>query len=264
MDKNSFSYWIRHNLKDAYSGLIVQDIDYVIIDKQQKIFYIIEEKNSQNARIGPAQCIIFKMINDLLLFNCSLEYVFKGVLLMRILNNNYKNEDIVKQIENMICNYNKDQFNLSKEIIDRLWDCNEEPNIIRTQNERSFYRGSNLSRFIEYYKEKGFLCEHIDWIFVNYCSGNFIFLEEINSSKQINENKNEFISFIDKMFRSTNNNKAFNPKSKCTYKYLGYYNLKFTETNPDNSKIFINGKEIDKQCLINILNLDNDEIKKFL
>ena len=41
--KNSFSYWMRTNLKDTYSRLITQNIDFAFVLK--KFFFFVEEKN---------------------------------------------------------------------------------------------------------------------------------------------------------------------------------------------------------------------------
>jgi hypothetical protein len=92
--KDTFSFWMRTNLKDAYSGLITQDIDFVFISKQKDYFFFIEEKNSYNARVGPAQKVIFKLFNDYLLNN---NPKFLGTHTLYILSPNEANGILLKK-----------------------------------------------------------------------------------------------------------------------------------------------------------------------
>jgi len=61
----NFSVWMRDNLKDAFCGLITQDIDFVLLNSNDQ-YFIVEEKNYAGARTGPAQAVIYKMLDDIL------------------------------------------------------------------------------------------------------------------------------------------------------------------------------------------------------
>jgi len=256
--EDSFSYWMRSNLKDAYSGLITQDIDFVIF-KNEKFFFI-EEKNSLNARLGPAQRIIFKMFDDFLKRGEKINnYTFLGTIILYITNNDNKWETIQKNISEKLKNYSK--FDIDNETLKKMWDCKSPISTIKTERERSSYRGSLLQKF---FFEQKIDFQKIDWIFVNYCSGNFVFLDEINKNKN-SGNKEEFRKKINEIFTAANNiSTATNPKSGAKYRYLGYYVIEFSNTNPDNSEhILLNEKEIKKLDLINLLNLDVEEISNY-
>lgn len=107
--------------------------------------------------------------------------------------------------------------------------------------------------------------ENIHWIFVNYCTGYFIFIEELTNNEEIKEERKKFIDTIDEIFRANQKSIAKNPKSGAIYQYLGYYQLKFSRTNPDNSlEIYLNSKKISKEELIDVLNLDDNKILRYL
>ena len=259
----TFSLWMRRNLKDAFSGLITQDIDFVFVSKNKDFFFFLEEKNSMTARVGSAQKIIFKLFND---FNYN-EKRFYGTYIFYAIKEKQTREellDFIYRIKNKKLtrpNYEIDNNELSK-----LWDCTGTPPIKKTEKERSGYRGSVIKKVLTKDIIDEFLfIEPIHWIFVNYCSGNFIFLEELTKNSKLDDKRREFIDFIDQIFRQNNiNSNARNPKSNVRYKYLGYYILKFENTNPDNSpKMYLNNKEISKQELIKVLNLDDDSITAY-
>jgi len=265
MQKKSFSYWIRDNLKDAYSGLITQDIDFFFINTTKKYFLIIEEKNSMYARLGPAQKIIFKMLNDIFYNNTNIEYKFYGVIVLYILNKNLSTSQIKEIVLNKIKDYNPNCFELEKNILEKLWDCKGSPPYQKTEKERTFYRDSNIKEIFKNINlPEHLLCNKIDWIFLNYCTGYFILIEEENKTKKTEKRKEEFISIVNYIF-SGNINPSFNPKSKVEYKYLGYHRIKFSGESPyDSSEIYLNNKKIEIKELISLLNLENDEIKSYL
>lgn len=258
---NTFSYWIRKNLKDAYSGLIAQDIDLVLILKERKKFYFLEEKRSKDARIGPAQKVIFKMFDDFLQ-GILYGYKFSGTHLLYVYEK-ITVQDILKKVES------REKTDWTAEIkneLSKLWDCTGKPPTKKTQQEKTGMRNSFLWNLInENYSD--ILIEKIDWIFVNYCTGYFILIEEFTRCKPFSEKKRDFINIIDSIFTDAdriNGGKAKNPKSNAPYKYLGYYKLMFSETGPDNSEyISLNDKQIDKNQLIDLLNLENDSINKY-
>ncbi len=262
--ENSFSYWMRKNLKDAHSGLITQDFDFFIINTKDKYFLIIEEKNSEKARIGSAQKVIFKMLNDMFYGNNNMEYKFRGVITLYVLNKNLSPRSVIEMISNKIKTYDPKEFELESYVLDRLWDCKEVSHYRGTAEERSFYRGSNIREIFRNVKLPEYiLCDKVDWIFLNYCTGYFILVEEENKTKKTGERKEKFISIIDSIF-SGNVRNSFNPKSQVEYKYLGYYKIKFSGNSPyDSEEIYLNDNKIEKEELINLLNLETDKIKHY-
>jgi len=270
LTEQSFSYWMRTNLKDAFSGLIIQDVDFVFISKNSRWFLFIEEKNSEKARTGPAQKIIFQMFDDILSDNIA-GYRFLGTHIIKL------TEEIpFKQLINEITKSinNRKRHAVERETLEKLWDCKGESRVKKTEQERSFYRDSLISKILS--KEnintnapKGIYIENINWIFLNYCTGYFVFLEESTCNKHLRDEKREFIKIIDEIFEkaSTENLKtkrAKNPKSGVVYSYLGYYHIQFSKTDPKNSSsIYINQKRIKINDLISVLNLDNKEIEKY-
>lgn len=265
LDKNTFSYWMRENLKDAYSGLITQDFDFVFINNKEKYFLVIEEKNSKNARLGPAQKIIFKMLNDMFYNNANMEYKFHGVIVLYILNKNISPSNIKEMVKDKIKNYDLNYFELENDVLDKLWDCKQNPPYRKTEKERSFYRGSYINDIFKNVNLPEYIfCYKIDWIFLNYCTGFFILIEEENKNKKTEKRKEKFIAIVDKIFNG-NINDSYNPKSKVKYKYLGYYRLKFSGESPyDSESIYLNNRKIELKKLVNLLNLDSDEIKSYL
>lgn len=268
--KNTFSFWMRYNLKDAYSGLIAQDIDFAIIQETNKKFYFIEEKNSDKATVRPPQKIIFKMFDDLFEENIN-GYNFLGTHIMYISREmpmDKLKEEIRKSLNN------RQIHDIDENILRILWDCKGQPLVRKTEKERSGYRGSIIRKILEtsgYISKPGeSYIEHIDWIFLNYCTGYFILVEEMTDGKtDLCGTKKEFIKIMDNLFTIASNRnqksmKAKNPKSGALYKYLGYYKLVFSRTNPDNSNdIFLNDQRISKTCLVDMFNLDNNSIEKF-
>ncbi|AAB89848.1 MULTISPECIES: hypothetical protein [Archaeoglobus] len=142
-------------------------------------------------------------------------------------------------------------------------------NYKKTESERSFYRGSNLKQVMgEDIVSKFDYIGPIRWIFLNYCTGYFIFVEELTNNSEIRSDRLEFIDTMNKIFseaeqyfNSAPKERPKNPKSLAEYKYLGYYRLSFSNTNPDNSAIIrLNDVEVEKSELPPLLNLDTDEI----
>ncbi|HCO39014.1 MAG: hypothetical protein AB1353_05855 [Aquificota bacterium] len=264
---NTFSFWIRKNLKDAYSGLIAQDIDFVYIDCNKRYLFFIEEKNSRKARVGPAQKIIFKMFDDLL--SSINSYRFLGTAILTILDEQITIEDVKKNIDAAL--KDKERYAIDTSLLEKLWDCQGKPPCNKTEQERSGYRGSILRKLFEKHKlfsvQNHRYIENINWIFLNYCEGYFIFIEEqVNGKLKLSQTRKEFIKIIDSLFElaSNYNTSAKNPKSNKLYRYLGFYRLGFSNTNPDNSKyILLNNCFVNKHQLIDLLNLDSCKIEKY-
>ena len=62
-----FSHWIRQNLRDSFHGLIVHDIDWIIVNYCTGFFIIVEQKTchgKSQLRTNPAQTVIFKMLDE--------------------------------------------------------------------------------------------------------------------------------------------------------------------------------------------------------
>jgi len=260
--KDTFSFWMRTKLKDAYSGLITQDIDFVFISKKKDYFFFVEEKNSLNARIGPAQKIIFKLFNDYLLND---NPTFLGTHILYIISPNESNRILLKKIKEIKSQQIlKPSYEIEENILKFLWNCEGNPPRKKTETERSQYRGSYLKINLDIVRKDFLFIENIHWIFVNYCKGYFIFVEELTYNKKIGEKRKNFITTIDEIFRANQNNVAKNPKSGAYYQYLGYYQLTFSQTNPDNSsEVYLNSNKISKKDLIYLLNLDDNSILNY-
>ena len=257
-----FSIWMRDNLKDAFSGLITQDIDF-IIKKPDSHFLIVEEKLISSARTGPAQAVIYKLLNDILTkdtsfqgchkVTCDGEKLFVNQSQTRSLNNflndpfhNYLNSYSQTWFEKIIF-FNK-KF---------LWDCKGKPYTKKTEIEHSYQRES---KFMPLLKKYSIEYTSIDWIFLNYCTGYFALFFEDNFEEKVYEDTT--IRNIIKNFESYNKSdkKAYNPKSNSEYHFVGAYQLHHTENF---SHFFINDHRITVDDAIRVLNLDSNEIIKF-
>lgn len=257
-----FSTWMRVNLKDAFSGLITQDIDF-IIDQGTGHFFIAEEKICKNARTGPAQAVIYKMLNDLLktdnqfrgCFKLTLhgQYVFvnetNSYNIPTFLSFNFTNalENKTLWFENVIRN----SFNY-------LWDGKGEPPRKKTQKERMFLRPSNIKPLLD---DSNIYYEDINWIFVNYVTGFYALFTEGKSKPG---------PLLERILNTFETNREGelgikNPKSLCIYKYLGHFNIEYiVENDEDISSFIINGKKVDLNTAINLLNLTSRDIETFL
>ncbi|MCD6374077.1 MAG: hypothetical protein J7L94_01030 [Caldisericaceae bacterium] len=63
-----FSRWIRIHLRDSFHGLIVHDIDWIIVNYCTGYFIIVEQKTchqTSQLRTNPAQTVIFKMLDEM-------------------------------------------------------------------------------------------------------------------------------------------------------------------------------------------------------
>jgi hypothetical protein len=96
----------------------------------------------------------------------------------------------------------------------------------------------------------------IDWLFLNYCTGNFAILFERNVPD------NNTIERIVANFERHNglSRKAKNPKSGAQYQFLGIYEIGYNENL---TEFTINGHKIDYRRAVSVLNLDNDSIKSY-
>ncbi len=143
-----------------------------------------------------------------------------------------------------------------------------------TRKEQTGIRSLDFSQWIrENLKDSfnGLIAQDIDWIFVNYCTGNFIIVEEktkrSTASCKTNPAQTVIFKMLDEAFTifSKVNQKhklSKNPATGKEYIYRGAFIIEFIGgTDPENSsKIFVNGKEIEKERLKELLNLENDEL----
>ena len=249
-----FSIWIRQNLKGAYSGLIAQDIDY-IVKTPNKSFVVIEEKIYKGARTSPAQAIIYKMLSDILKTDSSFEGCHKITVQDngQLFVNNAEKMLLDNFINNPLQIYNNGYWfeYIIKNNWKYLWDGKGTPFVQKTQQEKTFMRQSKLEKLL---KNANLSFIAIDWIIVNYCTGYFIILSE---NEDINTN---ILKMIDEKFTNYNksNNIVKNPKSLAEYKYLGMYNLKY---NNNLTEFEINDEKLNYSQVIKMLNLDTDEIE---
>jgi len=286
---SSFSEWMRDNLLNSWQGLITQDIDWLVFDNNLESFVILEEKNSENAKVNIGQAIIFKFLNEFLLLQDII--TFKGSYLVYALGNGniyinpklerdgnkwrYKVKNLeqplnIENFKEFICinleqlknAYYRDWWNpIVNELVHNLYDCSGNPPDFPTRTERTGYRGTNLCNICSNMKK-------IDWIFVNYCTGYFILLEEktySNGNYQPNQHERDLISRIDRIFCESNavnleSKIVRNPRSNSLYQYIGYYLLEFDNTTPGNSQnIWLNHEHISIEDLNNFLNLNSQD-----
>lgn len=282
---SEFSMWMRDNLLASWEGLVTQDIDVMMFDNSLSSFILIEEKNSPRASVTIPQAVCFKMLDEFLKLQKKCRYY--GSYLIYYLNdtnifiNPYeldrdKNTPINKEeLEKLICgnfevleqNYGRDWFSpIINNHIDSLWDCRDNPPSYKTRKERSKWRGSKIVNICDHNRTKP-----IDWIFINYCTGCFILIEEkrnSNGNYKPNPNESQLINKVNEIFEDasnknqslSDNQKVKNPKSNIPYKYLGYFLLEFGGNGPEDSEnIYLNHKKIEKNELKAFLNLNNEQ-----
>ena len=254
-----FSVWMRSNLKDAYSGLITQDIDFVISRKDNH-YLIAEEKLYSTARTGPAQAVIYKMLSDILTDDSN----FEGCHKITVNNNKtlYVNQTSTMTLDEFIKNPQKNYLNSYGQtwfdkILDLnmkyLWDGKGTPPTKKTESEHTYKRKSNLLTLLF---ENKIINDSIDWLFLNYCSGNFVLLSE--SGEFLEPTTLRILINLEK--HNLEPKKAFNPKTKSEYQFLGAYTVKYNENL---SKFVINGHELERKDAIRVLNLDDTEIMHY-
>lgn len=251
---------MRENLKSATEGLITQDIDYVVFLKGNR-FFLVEEKTHPKAKVSPPQAVIAQMLTEIF---SRVSKDFLGYFLVYALegeepyvklngNNHVKFSKLIALLSGGGgVSYNNWFDRLIQENFDFLWDCNGQPRAVRTQSERTNIRPTNLVHFI---RDLSLEYLTIDWIFVNYCKGYFVLIQESKINCTLRQ--------IDRYLRYYNRlgNPVRNPKSGANYKYLGLYHINF---NPFSGKHFLNGKFLNEEELIKVLNLDGSDIIRYL
>lgn len=143
-----------------------------------------------------------------------------------------------------------------------------------TRKENTHHRSLDFSGWIRSNLKdsfNGLIAQDIDWIFVNYCTGYFIVLEEKTNRYKGSKYTSPAQTVIFKMLNdllelgseaNKITKKAFNPATKKIYSFQGSFILEFINgTDPNNStNIYLNGKEISRNDLIRLLNLGKDSI----
>ncbi len=276
-----FSRWMRGHLKDAYSGLITQDIDFFVRNARNDTFLLIEEKTSNRARSGPAQAVVARMINDLfkrnrqyggyLLIYTAREHVtIKKPQHRRVLD--YPRFfDLLTKGEYSVLRY--DWFTpVIQQKWDILWDCRQPVSSTKTEPERSGLRPSFLREKFEEFASQTVHVKNIHWIFVNYCSGLFLLLEEQESADDVDlaESEKKMVAFIHRLFKQADaenrrQKMAKNLKSGSLYQYLGYHLLEYEHYAASQiCNVRLNHQPIDLETLTTILNLDSESAVQLL
>ncbi len=248
-----FSVWMRTNLKDAFAGLITQDVDFVLTTNNG--YFVVEEKLLSTARTGPAQAVIYKMLDDIL----SRDKYFLGChkIVVDSSTRVFLNETMGVTLNSFLMNpkccyrnrYNQTWFEKILYFKSKaLWDGKGTPPVRKTEKEHTFIRESKLSPELE---KRGVKVSRIDWIFVNYVSGYFCLLFESDNFKT----DRTILRIIDVLEKETPYASAYNPKTKVKYKFCGAYRIKY---NRDLSLFDINGRELEKKEAIKLLNLDKE------
>ena len=91
----------------------------------------------------------------------------------------------------------------------------------------------------------GYVATDIDWMWRDYNTDNFMFIEEKRFMKDIEFWQKKSFDIIHKKFVGDK-------------KYKGFHLLQFENTNPEDGKIFLNRKEITKEQLINFLKFNKE------
>lgn len=256
---SAFSVWMRKHLKAATEGLITQDIDYIVFLERKK-FFLIEEKTRESAKVSPPQAVIAKMLSDIFglvskdFLGYFLVYALEGgTPYVPVGNNKIRFNQLIDLLKKEQEIHYRNWFEeVIKKYFNILWDCQGEPGRKKTESERTFVRPANLRSVLE---SLSLEYTTVDWIFVNYCTGNFILIQESQISERLRE-----IDILLSKYNSCGQSVA-NPKSKAEYKYLGLYQLEF---NPSRNVYKLNGKSLQENELINLLNLDSEDIKNYL
>jgi hypothetical protein len=89
----------------------------------------------------------------------------------------------------------------------------------------------------------GFVASNVDYIWTNYRTGKWIIIEEKRYKK-------ECPRWQQQIFAMLHNAAKHDPK------YRGFFLVQFENTNPDDGRIWINGKPATKEMLLKLLRLE--------
>ncbi|GIV21878.1 MAG: hypothetical protein KatS3mg023_3629 [Armatimonadota bacterium] len=276
MEPTPFSRWIRINLKDAYSGLIAQDIDSILHFPDTGRMYVIEEKHHRNARIGVPQAVIYVALDALLnLYNqyvqnkevlyggCFLVYYNADGHLTVIQGTSRVEMDMDHFLNRLRCGTIESSIPAFKNNITHnlhiMWDCRGTPPIRKTEPERSGKRFPSIFTNCE-----GCCVTGIDWLFVNYCSGLMVSVNEVSHQNR-NWQQHQLIRKLVYMLKQGSKlnfqlRVASNCKSGKLYRYIGHYDLSY-EALSDNeiTNVSLNGTALYRDDIIKLLNLECSE-----
>ncbi|RMD64768.1 hypothetical protein D6833_03935 [Candidatus Parcubacteria bacterium] len=271
MQPTAFSQWMRRHLKDAYSGLIVHDIDYLLYFPATRRLYLLEEKRRRGARVGPAQAVAYAALDDLLhLVNGTsrrfphyagslLFYYDDATRLIRV----YPHQQRAMPPTTFLKRLGAGAFPISsawfRTIIertrDRLWDCRGAPPYRKTEPERSALRFAPLFKSLKPH----YIVAQVDWLLINYCTGLIVALGE----RPLKPPEKNLVLLWDRMLKQAsalNRQKrcAVNPASGSVYRYLGYYELLYTPQGPYSiTDCKLNQRPVTTKQLTTLLNLED-------
>lgn len=86
----------------------------------------------------------------------------------------------------------------------------------------------------------GFIATDIDYVWENYKTGKWYFIEEKRHQKDVTQTQRNTFNRLNKLAKNDKN-------------YCGYYLIQFENTSPDDGKIWLNRKLITKEDLIQFL-----------
>lgn len=88
--------------------------------------------------------------------------------------------------------------------------------------------------------KKGYVATNIDYLWRNYKTGDWMYLEEKRHGSLVKSWQKMLFDLVDRL-------------AKIDPKYHGFNYLVFENTSPEDGKIFLNGKLITKEQLLNFL-----------
>ncbi len=155
---------------------------------------------------------------------------------------------------------------------DILWDCRQPISQRKTEAERSGVRPSILNEKLKDLDSQTLRIKNIHWIFVNYCSGYFLLLEEHESEHDVvlSDSEKQMVAYIHHLFKKADaenrlKKMAKNLKSGSLYQYLGYHLLEYEHSALTQiCNVRLNHQPIDLETLTNILNLESDNAAHLL
>lgn len=90
--------------------------------------------------------------------------------------------------------------------------------------------------------KKGFVATNIDYIWHNYKTGDWMIIEEKRYNSSVKRWQKSMFDIVDWCARISGHRK-----------YKGFHIIRFEKTNPDDGRIYIDGKERTRQELIKFL-----------
>lgn len=260
---------MRSKLKDAYSGLIAHDIDYIVYFPASNSLYILEEKRRLNARTGPAQAVAYAAIADLLrqvnqpdlpkYKACIRFYYNEGT--GSFSTNGYDTmsiDEFVRRLQSDAFDTSEEWFrSVIREYLGRLWNCQGSPPYRKTEPERSALRFTPVLHSTDNYT-----VAKIDWLLINYCSGLIVALSET----PLAEREKSLVEKFDRMMRyaselNAQSRYAVNPASRSVYRYLGHFELGYSAQSQFHlTDARLNGIPVSTERLVELLNLESADV----